>query len=391
MKIYTPKEMEELKKEINELSLADELKYLKSNLYVYVLNDLKRYSLSMRSWSIRSRAFNLWKFYFDEDDLKYIYNNLESKDIEDEEINEDIKDEIKKLLNEKFPYVIKDDFINKNKQDFHSIKMKYFNLAEMKYFKENINTFSLEEKLDLLDSNLCKYILEDFKKICINWDDEEVSLMALRFFDQYDLRDICVEWNNEKVCLKAFYLWEDSFNKYKLEDICIKSKFEKVRILAFELWKNLFYELHLNICMRSKDEKVRDESFELWKKYFNKYDLTDICCCEYEDVWIKAFNSLIRVISNYDDYGYHMYKICVYWKVKNIKDEALELLKEFFNLYYLKLICIEWKDENIIFKAFDLWKHKFNKEDLESIYKEANNEKIKLIAKELLDEFNVRK
>ena len=97
--------------------------------------------------------------------------------------------------------------------------MKKFTINEKEYFKDNIDTFTLEEKGKLIDSNLVDIIKYDLRDICKNWKDEENRIKAFKLwenlFNNDDLIDICEYWKDEEIKIEAKKLLDSKLNKDK--------------------------------------------------------------------------------------------------------------------------------------------------------------------------------
>ena len=111
--------------------------------------------------------------------------------------------------------------------------MKQYSEEEKQYFRKHIKEFTLEEKSELIDSNL--------KDIIKN-----------------NLTYICKYWNYKEIRLEAFEMWKDLFNKNNLINICEYWNYKEIRLEAFEIWKDLFDKDDLiNICRYWEDKEIR--------------------------------------------------------------------------------------------------------------------------------------
>ena len=115
--------------------------------------------------------------------------------------------------------------------------MKQFTEKEKQYFRENINEFTLDEKSELIDSNLKYIIIDNLAVICKYWKYKEIILKAFELwkFNKNNLKDICKYWEGKEIRIKAFEMWKDLFNKNDLIDICEYWLDKEIKIEAKKL------------------------------------------------------------------------------------------------------------------------------------------------------------
>ena len=126
--------------------------------------------------------------------------------------------------------------------------MKQFTEKEKEYFRKHINEFTLEEKSELINSNLKdSFNKDDLLYFCKYWEDKEIRINAFELwkFNKDDLTGICRCWKDKEIRLKAFGMW--IFNKDDLINICKYWPDKEIRLKAKKL---------LNINLITKDNFI---------------------------------------------------------------------------------------------------------------------------------------